>query len=107
MSSAPPMKPWIDAIHPYVAGKAKLGDTPVVAKLSSNESPFGPSPHAVAAMQAVVAEGHRYPDPASTELRDALAEKYGLEADAHRLRHRLGRIAPPARQRFRRRWATR
>jgi histidinol-phosphate aminotransferase len=75
------MKPWIDAIHPYVAGKAKLGDTPVVAKLSSNENPFGPSPHAVAAMQAVVAEGHRYPDPAATALRAALAEKHGLDAD--------------------------
>lgn len=81
MSSAPEMKPWIEAIHPYVAGKAKLGDTPVVAKLSSNENPFGPSPHAVAAMQAVVAQGHRYPDPASAELRAALAAKHGLEAD--------------------------
>ena len=78
---APTMKPWIDAIHPYVAGKAKLGDTSIVAKLSSNENPFGPSPHAVAAMQAVVADGHRYPDPAATALRAALAEKHGLDAD--------------------------
>ena len=81
MSSAPEMKPWIEAIHPYVAGKAKLGDVAVVAKLSSNENPFGPSPHAVAAMQAVVAQGHRYPDPASTALREALAAKHGIDAD--------------------------
>ncbi len=81
MSSAPEMKPWIEAIHPYVAGKAKLGDTPVVAKLSSNENPLGPSPKAVAAMQAVVAQGHLYPDPASTALREALAAKHGIEVD--------------------------
>ena len=58
-----------------------MGDTPVIAKLSSNENPFGPSPRAIAAMQAVVAEGHRYPDPASTALRQALAAKHGLDAD--------------------------
>lgn len=81
MNASPAMKPWIEAIHPYVAGKAKLGDTPVIAKLSSNENPFGPSPRAVAAMQAVVAQGHRYPDPASTELREALAALHGIEAD--------------------------
>lgn len=81
MTNAPIMKPWIEAIHPYVAGKAGLGDVPVVAKLSSNENPFGPSPHAVAAMQAVVAQGHRYPDPASTVLREALAAKHGIAAD--------------------------
>ncbi len=81
MTNAPIMKPWIEAIHPYVAGKAGLGDVPVVAKLSSNENPFGPSPHAVAAMQAVVAQGHRYPDPASTVLREALAAIHGIAAD--------------------------
>jgi histidinol-phosphate aminotransferase len=32
-------------------------------------------------MQAVVAQGHRYPDPASTALREALAAKHGIEAD--------------------------
>jgi histidinol-phosphate aminotransferase len=76
---APTMKPWIEAMHAYVPGKAKADGVPVVAKLSSNENPWGPSPKAVAAMQAVLAEGHRYPDPASTQLRAALGAKYGVD----------------------------
>ena len=76
---APAMKPWIEAMHAYVPGKAKADGVPVVAKLSSNENPWGPSPKAVAAMQAVLAEGHRYPDPGSTALRAALGAKYGVD----------------------------
>ncbi|WP_156256363.1 histidinol-phosphate transaminase [Sandarakinorhabdus oryzae] len=76
-STAPQMKPWIEAMHAYVPGKSSAG-APVVAKLSSNENPWGPSPMAVAAMQAVIAEGHRYPDPGSTALREALGAKYGV-----------------------------
>ena len=77
--SAPQMKPWIEAMHAYVPGKAKADGVPVVAKLSSNENPWGPSPKAVAAMQDVLAQGHRYPDPASTALRAALGAKYGVD----------------------------
>mgnify|MGYP002780319651 FL=1 len=73
------MKPWIAAMHAYVPGKAKADGAPVVAKLSSNENPWGPSPAAVAAMQAVLADGHRYPDPAATALRAALGAKYGVD----------------------------
>ncbi|WP_353218476.1 histidinol-phosphate transaminase, partial [Sandarakinorhabdus sp.] len=77
--TAPQMKPWIAAMHAYVPGKANTGGAPVVAKLSSNENPWGPSPLAVAAMQDVVAQGHRYPDPASTALRGALGAKFGVD----------------------------
>ena len=79
-NAAPQMKPWIEAMHAYVPGKSSAG-APVVAKLSSNESPWGPSPKAIAAMQAVIAEGHRYPDPASTALRAALGAKYGVKPE--------------------------
>jgi histidinol-phosphate aminotransferase len=75
------MKPWIEGIHAYVPGKANLDARPVVAKLSSNENPFGPSPKAVAAMTAVLGNSHLYPDPASTALREALAAAHGIEAD--------------------------
>lgn len=75
------MKPWVDGIHAYVPGKAGLGTRPVVAKLSSNENPFGPSPGAVAAMTAVLGTSHLYPDPASTALREALAARHGIAAD--------------------------
>ncbi len=43
-------------------------------RLSSNESPFGPSPAAIEAIEATLAESHRYPDDQSVALRTALAE---------------------------------
>jgi histidinol-phosphate aminotransferase len=79
MPAAPQAKPWINAIDPYVPGKAKSGSGKVAVKLSANESPLGPSPKAVAAMQAVMAQGHRYPDGASTALRDKIAALHGLD----------------------------
>ncbi|QXQ04804.1 histidinol-phosphate transaminase [Sphingosinicellaceae bacterium] len=81
LPQSPTMKPWVEAIAPYVPGKAKLDGRPLVAKLGSNENPFGPSPHAVAAMQAVVAAAHLYPDPAATLLRQALGEHHGIDPD--------------------------
>ncbi len=78
---APRVKPWVDAIHAYVPGKAKLTGIANPIKLSSNENPLGPSPAAVAAMAAVAAGAHRYPDAASVALREALAAHHGLPAD--------------------------
>jgi len=52
-----------------------------VIKLNSNESPFGPSPKAIAAMQAAVAQGNRYPDDNATELRDRLAAVHQVQPD--------------------------
>jgi histidinol-phosphate aminotransferase len=45
-------------------------------KLASNENPFGPSPQAVKAMQAVLAESNFYPDNDASELRQKLAERH-------------------------------
>ncbi len=81
MTSAPQLKPWVEAIAPYVPGKAKIAGRPVVAKLSSNENPFGPSPQAIAAMQAVVAGAHHYPDPQSMALREALGDLHGIDPE--------------------------
>jgi histidinol-phosphate aminotransferase len=78
---APAMKSHVEGIHAYVPGKAGLGDRPVAAKLSSNENPFGPSPQAVAAMMAALGDSGRYPDPAATALRAALAARHGLDAE--------------------------
>jgi histidinol-phosphate aminotransferase len=44
-----------------------------VVKLASNENPLGPSPLAVLAARAAMADVNRYPDPQATELRRALA----------------------------------
>lgn len=79
MLAAPLAKPWITAIDPYIPGKAKSGSGVAAVKLSANESPLGPSPKAVAAMQAVMGDGHRYPDGASTALREKIASLHGLD----------------------------
>ncbi len=78
---APRMKDHVAGIHAYVPGKAALGGRPIVAKLSSNENPFGCSPQAVAAMTAVLGQSNLYPDPAATALREALAARHGIAAD--------------------------
>jgi len=67
-------------LSPYVPG-----EQPRIAnlvKLNTNESPFGPSPRAVAAMQAAAADSLRlYPDPEAVELRQALAAHHGVKPD--------------------------
>jgi histidinol-phosphate aminotransferase len=49
-----------------------------LVKLDSNESPFGPSPRAIAAMQAAAADSHLYPDNDASDLRQKLAAKHGV-----------------------------
>jgi histidinol-phosphate aminotransferase len=50
-------------------------------KMASNENPWGPSPKAVAAMQAVLNDSNFYPDNDAGELRDALAKRHGVHSD--------------------------
>jgi histidinol-phosphate aminotransferase len=68
-------------IAPYVAGRAWVSGGARMVKLSSNESALGASPAAVGAYGAASEELFRYPDPAATELRAAIAEVHGLDAD--------------------------
>jgi histidinol-phosphate aminotransferase len=76
----PEPKPGILGIHAYVPGKSGA-KTSKTYKLSSNESPLGPSPKAIAAYQAAVAQNLAlYPDPSATRLREAIAKRYGLNA---------------------------
>jgi histidinol-phosphate aminotransferase len=50
-------------------------------KMASNENPFGPSPKAVAAMQAVLGETNFYPDNDTSELRHTLAEVHNVRPE--------------------------
>lgn len=52
-----------------------------IVKLASNENPLGPSPKAVAAMTAALAEAHFYPDGAGFRLRTAIAERFDLKRE--------------------------
>lgn len=53
-----------------------------VAKLASNENPFGPSPLAVAAKQPLLGQVHLYPDGACHQLRAAIAHARGVEMES-------------------------
>ena len=52
-----------------------------IIKLDSNENPFGPSPHAIKAMQAVLARCSEYPDDEASTLRLRLAEYHAVKVE--------------------------
>jgi histidinol-phosphate aminotransferase len=64
-------------VYPVAAGYDLGAD---MAMLASNESCFAPAPAVVAAAQHALAGVHRYPDPAYAPLRQALADRYGVQA---------------------------
>lgn len=65
----------------YIAGEASVPGVEKPAKLSSNESPLGPSPNAIEAYRQVVNDLARYPDSSATKLRLAIARHYGVNAE--------------------------
>ncbi|MBI4393930.1 MAG: histidinol-phosphate transaminase [Euryarchaeota archaeon] len=77
----------VRAMTQYVPGrpiedvKRELGLTSVL-KLASNENPLGPSPKAVEAVKTALAEAHRYPEPTSRALREAIASRWCVAPDA-------------------------
>jgi histidinol-phosphate aminotransferase len=81
LKTGPAPQPGILNISPYVPGESSAPGGVRPIKLSSNETPLGPSPKAVAAYTAVAEELHRYPDGAAGALRHAIAQRYGLDAE--------------------------
>ena len=79
--TSPRPRPGILEIVPYVGGKAGASSGRPVAKLSSNESPLGPSPVAAAAYRELAGELHRYPDGGSAQLRHAIGRRHQLDAE--------------------------
>jgi histidinol-phosphate aminotransferase len=67
-------------IEAYVPGKSAATFQGKIYKLSSNETPLGASPAAIAAYHAAGDKLELYPDGASTQLRTAIATLYGLDA---------------------------
>lgn len=65
-----------------IASSAAVGPPPgMKVRLSSNESPFGPSPEAIVAIRSMADEAHLYPDDRSVELRRAIADHEGLDLE--------------------------
>ena len=78
--------PPVAAIAPYEPGKPveelqrEFGIADPI-KLASNENPLGPSPRAIAAIKAALADLNRYPDGANFELRKKIAARHGITPD--------------------------
>ncbi|NVK34313.1 MAG: histidinol-phosphate transaminase [Rhodobacteraceae bacterium] len=79
-SLTPVARKSVMEIAAYVPGKSKAKGA-TLHKLSSNESPLGCSPKAKEAIASSVDHLELYPDPASTVLREAIGEVYGLNPD--------------------------
>jgi histidinol-phosphate aminotransferase len=80
-NKAPQPRPGILDISPYVPGESEVPGNLKPIKLSSNETPLGPSPSAIAAYKAQAEHLDRYPDGGATALRKALAAQYGLNPE--------------------------
>ncbi|HXF54831.1 MAG TPA: histidinol-phosphate transaminase [Hyphomicrobiaceae bacterium] len=80
-SRAPTPNPGILDISPYVPGESSLPGGMKPIKLSSNETPLGPSPKALAAYTAAAAGLERYPDGSAAALRAAIARVFGLNVE--------------------------
>src|SRR4030088_2376401 len=77
----PQPRPGVLAIDPYVPGKSTAPGVARVFKLSSNETPLGPTPKAIAAYKAAAKHLEDYPDGASTAFREAIGRAFGLDPD--------------------------
>ncbi len=80
MPVRPEPRPGVTQIEAYVPGKSAVAGVKKIHKLSSNETPLGPSPKAIEAIRATD-HFELYPDGAATRLREAIAAKYGLNPD--------------------------
>ncbi|MGA2125679.1 MAG: histidinol-phosphate transaminase [Xanthobacteraceae bacterium] len=75
----PQPRPGVLAIDAYVPGKSAAPGVAKVFKLSSNETPLGPSPHAIEAYRAAAVHLADYPDGSATALREAIGRVFGLD----------------------------
>lgn len=75
------MSSWesnVRRVEPYVPGEQPKDKN--IIKLNTNENPYPPSPKAAEVMKAFETDRMKlYPDPDSTVLVDALAERYGVK----------------------------
>jgi len=74
---------WSKVVHgltPYTPGEQVR--MPGLIKLNTNENPYGPSPKAIAAMQAAADDDlRRYSDPANLAVKDAVAHRLGVQRE--------------------------
>lgn len=71
--------PHIAAMAPYALADLSVPAGKRLVSLAQNESPLAPSPRALAAGQAALAEARLYSDPDWSALRAAIAAVHGLD----------------------------
>jgi histidinol-phosphate aminotransferase len=73
----------LPASVPFVGPEAleRRSATLIQARLGANESVFGPSPNALAAMHAAAADSWKYGDPENHNLKTAIAEHLGVRPE--------------------------
>lgn len=81
MNVYPQPRPGVLDIEAYVPGDSDAPGAAKVFKLSSNETPLGPSPRAIAAYKAAAGSLQEYPDGSATKLREAIGRSFGLDPD--------------------------
>lgn len=84
MTGPAPFTPLVESLPasvPFVGPEAqerRMG-RPFAARIGANESVFGPSPKAVAAMREAAAEIWRYGDPENHDLRRSIAAHHAID----------------------------
>jgi histidinol-phosphate aminotransferase len=80
MSTFTPIVAKLPSTVPFVGPEAleRRSASAIKARIGANESVFGPSPKAIAAMQAAAAESWQYGDPENHSLKAALANHLGI-----------------------------
>jgi histidinol-phosphate aminotransferase len=73
------LKPHVAAL-PLLRPVAVPPGVQLVANLSCNENPLGPSPSAMSALLRALEMAHRYPDPTCSALKAALAAKWDVNS---------------------------
>jgi histidinol-phosphate aminotransferase len=79
--SSPEPRPGVLDIDAYVPGKSSALGVTRIFKLSSNETPLGPSPRAKQAYRDVAEHLEDYPDGSASSLREAIGRAFGLDPD--------------------------
>jgi histidinol-phosphate aminotransferase len=81
MSTTPRFRSVLDRFVGYKPGKTVMSPEGRSYKLSSNESPYGPLPAVLEAINEAARGANRYPDNNCTALIDEISGRFGVPAD--------------------------
>ena len=79
MPEQPTPRPGVLDIKAYVPGRSQAPGAAKLYKLSSNETPLGPSPKAIEAFREAASHLELYPEGTSAILREAIGKTFGLD----------------------------